>query len=58
LDTPPTNPAANGEWRKIGVHLRRSGLRIRARLGYRAPQNDWPAGATGGGGVARARPAR
>ncbi len=33
----PTNADADGRWRRIDLTLRRSDLRIRARLGYRAP---------------------
>jgi Ca-activated chloride channel homolog len=33
----PTNAKTDGQWRKIEVRLRRPDLRIRARLGYRAP---------------------
>jgi Ca-activated chloride channel family protein len=33
----PTNDKRDGVWRKIEVRLRRPDLRIRARLGYRAP---------------------
>jgi Ca-activated chloride channel family protein len=33
----PTNVGADGRWRRIDLKLRQSDLRIRARLGYRAP---------------------
>ncbi len=33
----PTNVTADGQWRKIEVRLSRRDLRVRARLGYRAP---------------------
>ena len=33
----PSNAALDGRWRRIEVRLGRSDLRIRTRLGYRAP---------------------
>ncbi len=33
----PTNGALDGRWRKIEVRLTRENLRVRSRLGYRAP---------------------